>query len=177
MTLDQIESITKTYADSHGELAEKVQSLTDQIEALKRRHLPAIKRAVERAAEHKAALAAAVASTPALFAKPRTVIFHGIKVGLQKGKGGITFADADRVVQLIHKHYPEDEAGALLHVTEKPDKDALGKLPVAELKKLGCEIEDAGDAVVIKPAAGEVDKIVNALLKGATDEAQEEAAA
>ena len=40
---------------------------------------------------------------------------------------------------------------------------------MAELKKVGCTVVDAGDAVVIKPTDSEVDKLVDTLLKGATE--------
>jgi hypothetical protein len=35
---------------------------------------------------------------------------------------------------------------------------------------VGCSVLDAGDAVVIRPTDSEVDKLVDALLKGATEE-------
>jgi hypothetical protein len=41
------------------------------------------------------------------------------------------------------------------------------------LKKLGCTVRDTGDEVVIKPVDGDVDKIVRALLKDATEETVE----
>ena len=52
-----------------------------------------------------------------------------------------------------------------MNVTEKPNKDALADMPAGDLKKLGIELTETGDAVVIKPVDGEVDKICTALLK------------
>lgn len=167
--LTDIEPSAKAYADARGKVAEIVTLLNEGIEALKREHMPALKRAVTRAAEKHDQLKQIIEANPALFVRPRTVVYHGVKLGLQKGKGGIAFDDADQVVRLIKRHFP-DQADVLVVTTEKPAKDALGQLSVAELKKIGCSVVDAGDAVVIKPTDSEVDKLVDTLLKGATAE-------
>lgn len=166
-----IERATKIYADERAALAAIVTTLNAEIEQAKQRHLKFIKRAVNNTAAAENALRNEIELAPELFEKPRTVIFHGVKVGYQKGKGGIVFEDADRVVELIHKHFPDDSAEALLHITTKPNKEALAQLSVVELKKLGCQVADTADTVVIKSTDTEVDKIVTALLKNAVEEA------
>lgn len=176
MTLTEIECYTKAFATVHSELSDVIRDLNDEIDRAKRKRLAEIKRLVARCAEKHSSLKSAIEAEPSLFVKPRTYIFHGVKVGLQKGKGGIEWDDADRVVELIHKHFKDDEAATLLHITEKPDKEMLEKLPAADLKKLGCTIVDVADQVVIKPTDSEVDKVVNALLKDAVGDAAQEAA-
>lgn len=168
-TLEQIEQQTKAYAREREKLAEIVTALNDGMEALKRNHMARLKNAVNRAAEAGDALRALVEESPELFVNPKTVVLHGIKVGFQKGKGKIEWEDADQVVRLIHKHYP-DLADVLIVTTEKPAKEALNNLTAAELKKLGVSVTEGGDAVFIKPVDGEVDKMVNALLKDAMEE-------
>jgi hypothetical protein len=175
MPLTEIEFHTKAFAGVHSDLSDLIRDLNDEIDRAKRKRLADIKRLVARCAEKHSTLKAAIEAEPDLFVKPRTYVFHGVKVGLQKGKGGIEWDDADRVVELIHKTFKDDAPG-LLHITEKPDKEMLEKLPAADLKKLGCTIVDAGDIVVIKPTDSEVDKVVNALLKDAVDDASQEAA-
>lgn len=167
--LTDIEPSAKAFSEARAKVAEIVTQLNDGIEALKRDHMPALKRAITKAAEKHDQLKQIIEANPALFTKPRTVIYHGVKIGLQKGKGGISFDDADQVVRLIKKQFP-DQADVLVTTIEKPAKDALGQLTVAELKKIGCTVVDAGDAVVIKPTDSEVDKLVDTLLKGATEE-------
>lgn len=167
-TLIDIEPAAKAYADARAKVAEIVTQLNDGIDALKRNHMPALKRAIARAAEKHEQLKTLIDANPALFVKPRTVIYHGVKVGFKKGAGGISFDDADQVVRLIKKHFPE-QADVLVITTEKPSKEALGQLTVAELKKIGCNSVEAGDQVVIKPTDSDTDKLVNALIKGATE--------
>lgn len=175
MDLTGIEKLTKEYAEARRVLGDRVQHLTDEIETAKKRLLPGIKRAVENASEKKAALSAAVMQSPELFARPRTIVLSGIKVGLEKGKGIIEWDDDAQVVKLIEKHFSE-QADVLIKTTKKPLKKPLSQLTVAELKKLGIVVEETGDQVVIKGTDSDVDKLVKALLKEDESEEVKEAA-
>ena len=96
-------------------------------------------------------------------------MFAGIKVGYAKGKGALSFDDADSVVARIKKHLPE-QADVLIRTKEAPVKEALAQLSAAELKKIGVTLSEAGDQTVVRPVDSEVDKMVDALLKAATGE-------
>jgi len=171
-TLQEIDKLTEKYADLRGKLAAEVGALEEELEAAKKARLQAIKRLVQRAAEAHGELKAAIEDSAALFERPKTQVLHGVKVGLRKGSGGIQFEDADQVVALIEKHFTEDECELLIITKKKPNKEALEQLGVADLKKVACTVEDTGDVVVIKDTASEVDKIVKALLKEATEEVE-----
>lgn len=168
-TLVDIELRAKRYAEAREHLAGIVAALNAGIEALKRDHMKRLKKAVADAAERHDALKALIEETPDLFVKPRTVVFHGIKLGYQKGKGKIEWDDADQVVRLIKKYFPA-QADVLVATSERPAREALAQLTAVELKKLGISVTDGGDAVFIRPADSAVDKMVDALLKDATEE-------
>jgi hypothetical protein len=176
VTLMGIEMAAKQFAAARRDLVELVTELNDEVEAAKRRRMERLKRLVGVAAEKQNALFALVENGSHLFVRPRTTILHGIKVGWQKAKGGLEIDDPERTVALILKHYEADQAELLLRTTRKPNKEALEELTGAELKKLGIQVTEDGDRVLIKPADSEVDKVVNALLKGLVDEAAKEAA-
>jgi aspartate oxidase len=163
-TLGDIERLTKEYAEFRNSLSAKVQTLEDEINAAKRRHMAAIKKTVATVMERRSRLKSAIEESPELFRKPRTMIIHGIKVGFQKAKGEIRWVDAAQVVKLVKKHFPE-LAETLIKTTETPVKAALGQIPAADLKRIGVTIEDDGDVVIIKGTDSEVDKFVEALLK------------
>jgi hypothetical protein len=169
-TLGHIEGLTKKYADARDNLSATVQKLEDQIEALKRQYLPAIKKQVAIASAHKLDLKNAIEDSKPLFNRPRTIIMHGIKVGLQKGKGKIEWNkdDVDRIVRLIEKHFPE-QTDTLIKIKKSPVKDALENLAAGDLKKLGIVVEATGDQVVIKPTDSQVEKLVEKLLKEKDD--------
>lgn len=169
MSMEQIEQRTRALSEARDRLSEAVQALQDGVNALHRKHLPQLKRHMRRAFDAEQQLRALVEEHPALFTKPRTVVFHGIKVGYEKGKGAITFDDADLVVKLIEKKLP-DQADVLIDTVKKPVKKALAQLSVDQLRKLGCEVDEAGDHVVIRPVDSAVDKLLKALLKGMSDE-------
>ena len=170
-SLATIEQSAKAYSEKRDTLSSIVTLLNQQIEALKQAALPDLRRAVAKAAEKQADLTALVDGARHLFIKPKTLIFHGIKVGLRKGSGGIDWQDDAALVARIKKLFPTEEAELLIKTTEKPIAKALANLDVAELKKLGCTVEATGDVVVISPVDSHVDKLVTALLKDAVEEA------
>lgn len=167
--LELIEKRAAAYAVAREHLANIVSAMNEGIETIKRDHMKRLKKAVSAAAEEHDALKALIESAPDCFIKPRTIVLYGIKLGYQKGKGKIEWDDADQVVRLIKRHFPE-QADVLIATSERPAKEALAQLTAAELKKLGISVTDGGDAVFIKPADSAVDKMVDALLKDATAE-------
>lgn len=161
--MEKTEHLTLAFRRQHDTLAERVTALEDEVEKLKRRRMPGIRSAVQAAAQARADLAAHIERHPELFEKPRTVVVAGIRVGLMKGKGQIVWDSPQSVCRMIRKHFP-DQADTLIKITEAPVKKALANLTTAELKKLGARVEETGDAVVIKPVDGDIDKLVGALL-------------
>lgn len=163
-TIQEIEVLTKKYADAAGLCADLVAACEHERDQVVRNYTKRIKEAAAKAKQRKAELRAAIEANPSLFDKPRTQIFHGIKVGYRKATGKIEFDDPDQVVKLIRKHFA-DQFDQLVKVKETPIKKALETLSAGELKKLGIEVSETGDVVLIKDAAGDVDKLVAALLK------------
>jgi hypothetical protein len=168
--IETINSRAEVFAKAHALLAKKVTALQAGMDALRLKKLPAIRRAVNRAAEAEDALRALIEEHPECFEKPKTRVLAGVKLGYQKGRGALDYDDADAVVARIKKHLPE-QADVLIRAKEAPVKDALAQLPASDLKKLGVTLTEAGDQIVIRPADSEVDKLVDALLKGAAKEA------
>ena len=162
-TLIEIQAKTKVYADAREKLAQHVTALHDEIETIKRRYMQRIRNAVGTSREAESDLSAAIDASRELFVKPRSIVAHGIKIGLQKGKGRIEWQGPARVVELIEKHFPE-LADALIQVKKKPIASALLERPAAELKRMGCALVEAGDQVLIKDTASDIDKLVAVLL-------------
>ncbi|HXF66231.1 MAG TPA: host-nuclease inhibitor Gam family protein [Burkholderiales bacterium] len=168
ITLTDIETATRRYADARAKLAERVTELEDEVRALKRARLPAIRRALAEAQARRDELQALVADAPELFERPKTVIFHGIRVGYQKGRGSITWEDDAKVCALIRRHFP-DQADQLIKVIERPLKTALAQLSTADLKRLGVQVVETGEEIVIRPVDGELDRMIERLLDQGED--------
>lgn len=176
MTLDEITTLTKNYAAARAVVSERVSALEAEVQAAQRRKLPGIKSAVAEAADAKARLEAAIEQGRALFNSPRTITVHGIKCGLQKGKGTITWLGGSAaVVKLIKKHLTE-KASLLIKTTETLKKAGLNSLTVEELKKIGCTVGATGDHVYVAAEDTAVDKLVERILKEGSGEELEEAA-
>lgn len=163
-TLVEIEVLAKQLSEARQNLREGLDEIESEIAAIKKQFMPAIRRAVEKAAQRHEALREAIAEIPELFVKPKTVIFHGIRLGYQKSKGEITWEDENQVLKLIKKHFPDDWE-TYVKVTERVMKSALAGLSVSDLKKIGVTVVETGDEVFIKPTDSEIDKMINALLK------------
>ena len=170
LNLAKIETLTRRYAEARERLAGEVRALNQAIEEAKREYRASLKKRVAAVKDAEAELHTAVEGAPELFVRPRTLTIAGVKVGFQKGKGKISFDDADKVVALIERHLPE-LAETLVQVTKKPVKDALLNLSVDDLKRIGCRVTGTGDQVVIKDTTSDVDKLVEALLKEDEEEA------
>ena len=170
-TLATIEGLTAIYKNARSIVADRVAALEDEIRDAHRRKVPGIKSALASAKDAQANLVAAIQSAPHLFEKPRTWTLNGIKVGYQKGKGGLEWDDDDKLVARIEKLFP-DQKDILIVTKKKPAADALKQLEAKDLARLGVTFEDVGDYVVVKATDGEVDKLVKKILKeGAVEEA------
>jgi hypothetical protein len=174
MSMQHIESLAREHAAARVVLRDRVQALNDEIEALKRRRLPGIRSALAEAQATKDELAVMLNDSRELFEKKRTQIFHGIKVGIVKGKGVVSWLSAAKVVELIKRHLA-DQADVLIKTEEKPVKSAIANLPAPDLRRIGCTISDTGDQVYIAPTDSEIDKIVDALLKDSEVELEQAA--
>lgn len=175
--LSQIESAAFKYSQARKNLADLMQTMQEQIDAIKRTHLSGIKSAVGKCTKQHTELKELIEAHPESFEKPRSHVFHDIKVGYRKGTGGIVIHDEDQTVNLIRKHFDREVFDTLIKTTETPIKKSLETLDVATLKKIGCSVEDTGDVVFIKPTDSAVEKAVNALLKEATKDLEDKAAA
>ena len=174
-TMTEIEALAKVYADKCQELTTLVNELEAARAALMTQHGPRLRNLLAVKAGIEQQLRQDVDKARQLFSKPRTVVLHGIQVGLEKGKGKVTFSNPEKVVELIDKKLPE-LAGQLVITERKPSKTALAKLTVQQLKLLGATVEAAGDRVVVRAVGTDVDKLVLALLRGMADMTADEPA-
>jgi hypothetical protein len=175
-TMAEIESAAKRFSEARAALAQCCTALQEELNAVRAKRLQELKAAVAEARARHGEAAALVASSPDLFKRPRSVIFHGVKLGFGKAKGKLSIPDAKRTLALIKKFF-SDRADVLIKTEEKPVKKALERLPAADLKKLAIEVTADGDVVFVTDTAAEVDKLVEAFLQDGsktTDEESEE---
>jgi phage host-nuclease inhibitor protein Gam len=159
-----VAKLTEKYADRHHALAARVRKLDAEFRVSKKRHLAEIIKLAASAKDARSELEEAIEANRVAFTKPKSQTFFGITVGFRKQPGSLSWDDDASVVALIKKHF----AGlvkALIKTTEKPQKDAISKLPADDVKKLGVTVGKDTDEVFIKASDSDVDKLVDALLK------------
>jgi hypothetical protein len=168
MTIEHIERLCLRFSAERERLHDRLTILEGELQTVKRRHLKEIKRCTAQAAQAESDLRAAIEDGPELFDKPKTQIFHGIKVGYRKGTGALDWEDDEELVRKIEKTFG-DLAEDYLIVKKKPRAEALEGCDAATLKRLGVQVGDDGEQVVIKPVETAIERLVKALLKDARE--------
>lgn len=153
-------------------LAIALKTLHAEQQAVKDAHYPELKKLVRKIVKLQDELRELIKDNAGKFDKPRTQIVDGVKFGLQKQKGKLSWNDDAALCETIHKLTDSgviDEAllPQLINVVEKPVAAGLEKLDARVLKRLGVEVISDVDAVVIKSVDSGVEKALNALLKDA----------
>lgn len=161
--MDQIESLAGAFATARGELAEQLETLRDAQEAAKRQRIRYIRTALAKFTVTHDELKAAVECSADIFKSPKTRMLNGIKVGFMKQRGKLEIDNNESVVKLIRKYFPE-QFDALVKTTYTPVRPALQNLPAVDMKRLGVRVTDDVDAVVIKAADSDLDKLIDALI-------------
>lgn len=163
--IQQFEHQAAQLANARAELSQRAEALNKDIRALKRRRITGLKNAAERAIQCQNKLLEMIRDNKELFEKPKTQVFHGIRIGFMKQRGKLEFDDEAEVVARIKKLLP-DEKATLITVKEKPVKSALANLAASTLKRLGIRVHEDSDEAIVKSTDTEVDRLVDALLEG-----------
>jgi hypothetical protein len=166
--LTDIEKASKVLAERREALKLYVNSLQSGLEALKKQHLPAIRKALDQAETAHGALLQLVRDNPELFAKPKSQTFHNIRCGYRKQPGQMVIGDAKKVVERIEKMFDgNDEVLAqLLITTKRPSVEGLESLDAATLKKLGVTVTHDSDVAFVKALDTELDTLVKTAVGG-----------
>lgn len=163
-TIKDIEQLCARYEAESTLLEAGITHLEEDLKAVQQKHLARLKRQAGVVARAEAELHAAIEAAPELFKKPRTSIFHGVKIGLANAIGSLTFEDEEYVVARIREQFTDvGEFDHFVKTSYTPRKDALRELTPVQLKKLGCRLEGEGETVVIRRTAGDVKKLIETL--------------
>lgn len=136
-----------------ADLTKECDRLDKKLRAAKEEHEGRIMELAGELREASNSLELRIPTAPELFKTRRVMDVQGWKVGLRKSKGKLAWADEERVLRLIKSLMKQPDT--LIRRTETPDRGALGKLPVDQLRKLGVELVGSGDRAVVEPPEGE----------------------
>lgn len=164
LTLAAIERLAAEYAAANEALSLENSLMAAEINTVIRARMPAVRTRIETAVAARDALRTAVASAPQLFAKPRTRVLNGVKVGFQRLKSVLAIKDEAPVIAKIHALMPE-RVEQLIRTSEALRRQALEALPAADLKRLGVGLVMGSDVIVTKPQAADAVKTAEAVLQ------------
>lgn len=178
-TLEQAQDAARALSQLQDELTINFKAMQAGLQAVKDQHQPYIKKLVRKLIKARETLAQFIVQNPQLFDKPRTYTVEGIKFGLQKQKGKLSWSDDAALCAAIQRLVGTgtiDEAllPQLIKVTQKPIAKALDKLDAQTIKRLGIMVGKDTDAALIKSVDSEAEKAINALLQEADKELQEQ---
>lgn len=167
VSLGSIETACGRYDAAANELDTMIAELEQDLDDVRRKHLKRLKAQAGIVAAREAELRSQVEAKPELFVKPRTFILHGVKVGLTDSKGKLVWdiEDHELVALLKRKFKENDEWKDYVISKDVPSKEALRALDATALVKLGLRIEGAGDSIVVKRTAGDVEKMMDKLIE------------
>jgi hypothetical protein len=158
-TLEQLSSTAERLAGKRRELVAAAAEMDLEVLAVRKKHMPALRRLATEVKEMMAKLESAVSSAVALFEKPKSRTVAEIQFGFKKGRGKIEFDDEEKVIARIRKHLP-DQVDVLIQTKEAVVKDALGNLDGDMLRKLGVSITEAGNRPFVKPKDADTDQLI-----------------
>ena len=175
MTMNEIERLTAEYARRRDDLRETVEAAQKEMDRVKRSHRAALRRRAGAAADASAELLAAIEAAKGLFAKPRTRLLSGVRVGWFKRPGRIEVEDEPAAIAAIRRKLSVEQADQLIQSRERLNRRALRELSARDLMRIGVvAVMDVDEPIAI-PADSAIDKLVNALLDGAEQIRQEQA--
>jgi hypothetical protein len=163
VTLAQLESACNEYEIESAALEKQIDKLDADLAEVKRRHMAALKRQAGVVANREAHLRGLVEGAQELFKQPRTLVIGGVKIGFTESAGAIAFDDENQVVELIKANLPKRFA-ELVKTEYSVRKNALKNLTDDLRAQIGCRIDGAGDTVIVKRTAGDVEKLINKLI-------------
>lgn len=172
--LKAIETRAAEYAEGREELKRRVDAMLREVARLKRQARPGIEEQLERVTLLRQELHTAIDENRHLFKKPKSRLFHGIKLGLRKLTGKVTWDDKEAVIRRIRDKLSEDQADLLIRKKEDLNKQALGELTVADLKRIGCSVTEDEDVPFITAADTDLDKWIESILANEEEIAEED---
>ena len=170
---ESMRRLAADYAACRDRLAALVQAVREQVSTIERGATPEILKAARKIAALHNDLQAAITAHPECFVRPRTMVVDGLKFGLQKQKGRISWEDdralCERIMKLTESGAIEpQQAETLIEYRPRPVAAALEQLDAKTLKRLCVTVTLDSDAPLIKTVDSDIEKIVTQMVKQAT---------
>ncbi len=160
-----IESTAKELADARRALEAELQRADAKLAKVREEFGERLKAAALEVSEREEELIGLVRRAPALFVKPQSVEFSGVKTGWRKGKGRLELPEIELLQKRIEDQLTAAQRKSVLKVKVTVLKAQLAKLPGEILKKLGVNTHAAGQEPFVTYPKSATEKLVDWWLK------------
>jgi hypothetical protein len=179
--LEKLQSAALKLSHHTDVLRQELVLLEAEVSAAQDAHMLTIRSLTRGVIKRQAELAEGIKAHPELFDKPRTLIVDGIKFGLRKQPGRMSWADDEQLLNRLDDLFAKGEVSPAQYDNVVETKynivsKGLEKLDAKTLKRLGVTVEADSDAVEIKSVDSDVEKMVKAVIKDAMKDAANDAA-
>jgi hypothetical protein len=169
-TYEHLDAASANYAATRDELRRLLLELREELARIALKHRGEIIAALDAAANARQLLRDLIDANRGYFTVPRTQQLHGIKVGLKKMPGRLSYVDEERVIAEIRAHPRlRTRVAALVRSRESLVAAAIRELPANELAAIGCSITEVDDEIVCDAVHTDVDKLLASVVSDATN--------
>lgn len=169
-----IELTAKRLADAKRVLESELQRADQKLAKVREECGERLKAAALAVSSQEAELRDLARRAPALFQKPQSVEFDGVRVGWRKGKGRLELPAADVLIKRINAQLTLKQKQSVLKVKITVLKGPLAKLSGEILKKLGVNLTAAAQEPFVSYPKSATEKLVDWWLKPLPDLAADE---
>lgn len=163
--MPEIEDAAKKLADAKRTLEVELQRADAKLAKIREEFGDRLKAAAIDVSLCEEDLLGLVRRAPALFAKPQSVEFDGVKVGWRKSKGRLELPEHDALIKRIDDQLTPQQRKSVLKVKVSVLKGGLAKLSGDILKKLGVTLTGAGPEPFVSFPKSATEKLVDWWLK------------
>lgn len=163
--MTNIETAASLLADAKRTLEVELQRADAKLAKVREECSDRLKAAATDVKSCEEDLLALVRHAPALFAKPQSVEFDGVKVGWRKSKGRLELPEHDALIKRIDDQLTPQQRKSVLKVKVSVLKGGLAKLSGEILKKLGVTLTGAGPEPFVSFPKSATEKLVDWWLK------------
>jgi hypothetical protein len=179
--LEKLQTAALQLSHHTDALRQELMLLDAEVSAAQAAHMLTIRSLTRSVIKRQTELAEGIKAHPELFDKPRTLIVEGIKFGLRKQPGRMSWADDQQLLNRLDDFFAKGDLTRAQYDTVVETRytvvaKGLEKLDAKQLKRLGVTVEADSDAVEIKSVDSDVEKMVKAVIKDAMKDAANEAA-
>lgn len=172
--LEVIESTAKELGRQRKELSGDLALAAAELDQVRAKWADVLRPRSQRVAELETQLLDFVDRTPSLFKKPQSLEVDGVRFGVRKGKGSLQLPDQKQLLKRMGRVLTKAQRAAIIKVKVSILKGPLSRLSGDLLKRLGVDVNGAGNEAFVSYPKSNLQKLVDWWMKPIGDDGDDE---